>query len=203
MNFFQQISDLKINGDVQIIIRQDSATNDLTVLVHMTNHKAREGGFIIPDLKLNGGPSAIDQNFFEKLTLPVANSINSNIDDFLTQMESQKSAALKKNGVTVTTATKPEPTPQEIRKQKFDKLMAEIDKLISEKKFKEATNKLPKSTDWPEFIKEIADKKSQVNRSANDAFNLFAGSPTLAPAALPDSSDDDQSDEEEVLSEEK
>lgn len=190
MNFFQQLAGLNLNGDLQIVMRQDANTNELTVLVQMTNHKAKEGGLNIPPLKLNGSALAVDQGFFEKLSQPVANVINSNIDDFLSQMAAHKSSALKKNGVTTTSASaptpKPVPTSQEIRKQKFDKIMADIDKLIGEKKFKEATAKLPKSTDWPEFPGEIMDKKALINRSANEALTLFAGSPTLAPPALPE-----------------
>lgn len=192
MDFFTKLADLKINGDVQIVIRQNN--NGLSVLVHMTNQKAQEGGLNIPVIRMNGTPKGIDEGFFTQLSAPVAEAINSNIDDFLTQLQANKSASLNKPGSSTTakpaTPAKPEPTAQEIRNQKFNKIIGEIDKLIEDKKFKEATGKLPKSTDWPEFISEIANKKSDINRAANDSFNLFAGSPTAAPPVLAETTEE-------------
>lgn len=189
MSFFQSIADLKLNGDLQISIRQDGA-GSLAVMIHMTNHKAKEGGLNIPVIKMSGTPAAIDEGFFAKLSQPVADAINTNIDDFLSQLQANKAAGLSKTPASSTTATKaaalakPEPTAAELRKKKFEKIMADIDTLVGEKKFKEATAKLPKITDWPEFTWEITQKKTDINRAATAPIELFAGSPTSAPPAL-------------------
>lgn len=204
-NFFNQIAQLQIIGDLHITIAK-GAEDRLIVLVMLQNEGCGDNAkHSIPPLNLRGTAEELDSGFFENITTPMesASGLMVDMEGYMKQLEdTKKQSAMEKEKAD---SKKKE---QEAKDKKFSEAMVKADELEKEGKFSEAWIKVPEIHEFPFKAEEIRRRKSEL--SAKFAPDLF-GSTTetakpeppreaLFPEYANDSSDaqERETDEEET-----
>jgi len=159
-NFFNQIAQLEIVGDLQLTITK-GAENNLVVSVILQNEQCGDNAKnIILPLTLRGTAEELDNGFFEQITTPIqtASGLMVNMEAFMKQMEqAKKQSAMEKEN---TDKAKKE---QEAKDRKYKETMTKADELESQGKFREAWMKVPDSKEFPEKADEIRKRKSELS----------------------------------------
>jgi len=204
-NFFNQIAQLQIIGDLHITIAK-GAEDRLIVLVMLQNEGCGDTAkHSIPPLNLRGTAEELDSGFFENITAPMesASGLMVDMEGYMNQLEdTKKQSAMEKE------KDDKQKKEQEAKDKKFSDAMAKADELEKEGKFREAWIKVPEIHEFPLKADEIRRRKSEL--SAQFAPDLF-GSTTetaktepsreaLFPEYANDSSDaqEHETDEEET-----
>ncbi len=159
-NFFHQIAQLQITGDLQLTIAK-GAENNLIVSVMLQNEQCGDNAKnIIPPLNLRGTAEELDNGFFEKITTPIqtASGIMVDMEAFMKQLEeTKKQSAMEKD------KADRQKKEQEAKDKKFKDAMAKADELEKEGKFREAWVKVPEITEFPEKADEIRRRKRELS----------------------------------------
>lgn len=159
-NFFHQIAQLQIAGDLQLTIAK-GAGNNLIVSVMLQNEQCGDNAKnIIPPLNLRGTAEELDNGFFEKITTPIqtASGLMVDMEAFMKQLEeSKKQSAMEKD------KADRQKKEQEAKDKKFKDAMAKADELEKEGKFREAWVKVPEITEFPEKADEIRRRKRELS----------------------------------------
>ena len=159
-NFFHQITQLQITGDLQLTIAK-GAENNLIVSVMLQNEQCGDNAKnIIPPLNLRGTAEELDNGFFEKITTPIqtASGLMVDMEAFMKQLEeTKKQSAMEKDKVDR------QKKEQEAKDKKFKDVMAKADELEKEGKFREAWVKVPEITEFPEKADEIRKRKRELS----------------------------------------
>lgn len=159
-NFFHQIAQLQITGDLQLTIAK-GAENNLIVLVMLQNEQCGDNAKnIIPPLNLRGTAEELDNGFFEKITTPIqtASGLMVDMENFMKQLEETK----KKSAMEKDKADR-QKKEQEAKDKKFKDAMAKADELEKEGKHREAWVKVPEITEFPEKADEIRRRKRELS----------------------------------------
>jgi PRTRC genetic system protein E len=169
-NFFNQIAQMDITGDLQLTISKGIEDN-LIVSVILQNEQCGDNAKnIIPPLNLRGTAEELDNGFFEKITTPIqtVSGLMVDMESFMKQLEeTKKQSAMEKE------KNEKEKKEQEVKDKKFKEGMAKADELEKEKKFREAWMKVPEITDYPEKADEIRKRKSELSDKFSST-GLFA-----------------------------
>jgi len=163
-NFFRQLTELSLTGDIQITIRQAS-DNRLAVSVLLQNEQCGDNAKkqLIP-LTLNGTVEELDEGFFEQITKPLqsASSLMVNMEAYLKQLEEAK----KRSAMEKEKADKEQKVKEE-KDKKYQEAMQKVEALEKAGKYREAWMKVPNPADYPDHTdilqnrrKELADKFS-------------------------------------------
>jgi len=159
-NFFNQITQLQIAGDLQLTIAK-GAENSLIVSVMLLNQQCGDNAKnIIPPLNLRGTAEELDNGFFEKITTPIqtASGLMVDMESFIKQLEeTKKQSAMEKD------KADRQKKEQEAKDKKFKDTMAKADELEKEGKFREAWVKVPEITEFPEKADEIRRRKRELS----------------------------------------
>jgi PRTRC genetic system protein E len=159
-NFFHQIAQLQITGDLQLTIAK-GAENNLIVSVMLQNEQCGDNAKnIIPPLNLRGTAEELDNGFFENITTPIqtASGLMVDMDSFMKQLEeTKKQSAMEKDKVDR------QKKEQEAKDKKFKDAMAKADELEKEGKHREAWVKVPEITEFPEKADEIRRRKRELS----------------------------------------
>ncbi|MBL7869766.1 MAG: PRTRC system protein E [Flavobacterium lindanitolerans] len=159
-NFFNQIAQLQITGDLQLTIAK-GAENNLIVSVMLQNEQCGDNAKnIIPPLNLRGTAEELDNGFFEKITTPIqtASGLMVDMESFMKQLEeTKKQSAMEKE------KADKQKKDQEAKDKKFKDAMAKADELEKEGKFREAWVKVPEITEFPEKADEIRKRKRELS----------------------------------------
>lgn len=159
-NFFHQIAQLQITGDLQLTIAK-GAENNLIVSVMLQNEQCGDNAKnIIPPLNLRGTAEELDNGFFEKITTPIqtASGLMVDMESFMKQLEeTKKQSAMEKD------KADRQKKEQEAKEKKFKDAMAKADELEKEGKFREAWVKVPEITEFPEKADEIRRCKRELS----------------------------------------
>ncbi len=159
-NFFNQIVQLQITGDLQLTIAK-GAENNLIVSVMLQNDGCGDNAKnIIPPLNLRGTAEELDHGFFEKITTPIqtASGLMVDMESFMKQLEeTKKQSAMEKD------KADRQKKEQEAKDKKFKDAMAKADELEKEGKFREAWVKVPEITEFPEKTDEIRRRKRELS----------------------------------------
>ncbi len=168
-NFFQQIADLQLSGNIRLNI-QPQQDNKLLVSLLLTSDQVKDkAAYNIPPLLLNGTPLELDNGFFEAVTNPIqkTNGLLCNLIEHEKGMEkAQKESRVEKDKAEASKKDK------EGKRKKFDEQMKKVEELEKLKKIGEAIGQLPDVKLFPEFTEEIK-KKSQQLRSQHGTLSLF------------------------------
>jgi PRTRC genetic system protein E len=174
-NFFNQIAQLQIIGDLHITIAK-GAEDRLIVLVMLQNEACGDSAkHTIPPLNLRGTAEELDSGFFENITTPIesASGLMVDMEGYMKQLEdTKKQSAMEKEKAD---SKKKE---QEGKDKKFSEAMSKADELEKEGKFREAWIKVPEIHEFPLKAEEIRRRKSEL--SAKFAPDLFGS--TTDPA---------------------
>jgi PRTRC genetic system protein E len=159
-NFFHQIAQLQITGDLQLTIAK-GAENNLIVSVMLQNEQCGDNAKnIIPPLNLRGTAEELDCGFFEKITTPIqaVSGLMVDMESFMKQLEeTKKQSAMEKD------KADRQKKEQEAKDKKFKDAMAKADELEKEGKFREAWVKVPEITEFPEKADEIRRRKRELS----------------------------------------
>lgn len=159
-NFFHQIAQLQITGDLQLTIAK-GAENNLIVSVMLQNEQCGDNAKnIIPPLNLRGTAEELDNGFFEKITTPIqtASGLMVDMESFMKQLEeTKKQSAMEKD------KADRQKKEQEGKDKKFKDAMAKADELEKEGKHREAWVKVPEITEFPEKADEIRRRKRELS----------------------------------------
>lgn len=159
-NFFNQIAQLQITGDLQLTIAK-GAENNLIVSVMLQNGQCGDNAKnIIPPLNLRGTAEEFDNGFFEKITTPIqtASGLMVDMENFMKQLEeTKKQSAMEKD------KADRQKKEQEAKDKKFKDAMATADELEKEGKHREAWVKVPEITEFPEKADEIRRRKRELS----------------------------------------
>lgn len=159
-NFFHQIAQLQITGDLQLTIAK-GAENNLIVSVMLQNEQCGDNAKnIIPPLNLRGTAEELDNGFFENITKPIqtASGLMVDMETFMKQLEeSKKQSAMEKE------KADKQKKDQEGKEKKFKDAMAKADELDKEGKHREAWVKVPEITEFPEKADEIRRRKRELS----------------------------------------
>lgn len=159
-NFFHQIAQLQITGDLQLTIAK-GAENNLIVSVMLQNEQCGDNAKnIIPPLNLRGTAEELDNGFFEKITTPIqtASGLMVDMESFMKQLEeTKKQSAMEKD------KADRQKKEQESKEKKFKDAMAKADELEKEGKHREAWVKVPEITEFPEKADEIRRRKRELS----------------------------------------
>ena len=169
-NFFNQIAQMGITGDLQLTISK-GIENNLIVSIILQNEQCGDNAKqLIPPLNLRGTAEELDEGFFQQITTPLqtASGLMVNMEAFMKQLEEVKkqSAMEKEKG-------EKEKKEQEAKDKKFKEGMAKADELEKEGKFREAWMKVPEMTEFPEKADEIRKRKSELSDQFSST-GLFA-----------------------------
>lgn len=159
-NFFNQIAQMEIIGDLHLTISK-GAEGNLIVSVMLQNEacgdKAKNS---IPPLNLRGTAEELDEGFFEKITAPIqaASGLMVDMEGFMKQLEeAKKNSAMEKE------KADKEKKAKEEKEKKFSEAMAKADELEKEGKFREAWSKVPNPADYPEQAETIRKRKKELS----------------------------------------
>jgi PRTRC genetic system protein E len=169
-NFFNQIAQLEIAGDLHLTITQ-GAENNLIVSVMLQNDGCGDSAKkIITPLNLRGTAEELDNGFFDKVATPIqtASGLMVDMEAFMKQLEEAKmQSAMEKEKADI------QKKEQEGKDKKFKDGMAKADELEKEGKFREAWMKVPEITDYPEKADEIRKRKTELSNKFSST-GLFA-----------------------------
>ncbi|GAA6766868.1 hypothetical protein AAFH68_28150 [Flavobacterium sp. CGRL1] len=159
-NFFNQIAQLQIKGDLHLTIAK-GAQNNLIVSVMIQNDacgdKAKN---IIPPLNLRGTAEELDNGFFQTITAPIesASGLMVDMESFMKQMEeAKKQSAIEKE------KADSQKKQHEAKDKKFKDAMEKADELEKEGKFREAWMKVPEIAEFPQKAEEIRRRKTSLS----------------------------------------
>lgn len=159
-NFFNQIAQLGVAGDLHLTIAK-GAENNLIVSVMLQNEQCGDNAKnIIPPLNLRGTAEELDNGFFEKITTPIqtASGLMVDMEGFMKQLEeAKKQSAMEKE------KADRQKKEQEGKDKKFKDGMAKADELEKEGKFRDAWMKVPEITEFPEKADEIRRRKTELS----------------------------------------
>ncbi|MCT2561844.1 PRTRC system protein E [Chryseobacterium herbae] len=156
-NFFNQLTQINITGDLQITIRQ-GIENQVIVSVLLQNTTCGDNAKnLIPPLTLRGTAEELDNGFFENITAPLqsASGLMVHMEAFMKQLEeSKKNSAMEKE------KADREKKEKEAKDKKYNDALQKADELEKEGKFKEAWTALPKASEFPEYAEQLRKKQS-------------------------------------------
>jgi PRTRC genetic system protein E len=169
-NFFNQIAQMGITGDLQLTISK-GIEDTLIVSIMLQNEQCGDNAKqMIPPLNLRGTAEELDEGFFQQITTPLetASGLMVNMEAFMKQLEvAKKQSAMEKEKSNI------QKKEQETKDKKFKDGMAKADELEKEGKFREAWMKVPEITDYPEKADEIRKRKSELSNQFSST-GLFA-----------------------------
>ena len=173
-NFFQQVSDLQLIGDLHLSIAK-GADNNLVVSVLLKNEQCgdRAKNLIVPCV-LRETAQELDRLFFDYITKPMQGSsqLMVNMEHYLKQQElaKQQSAMEKEKADN-------EKKAKEEREKKYRDAMQKVDELEKEGKYRDAWTKVPEPMDYPEHRETIQQRRSML--ATKFAPDLFAEQPPV------------------------
>ncbi|MEN9907988.1 MAG: hypothetical protein RLZZ540_1137 [Bacteroidota bacterium] len=159
-NFFNQIAQLEITGDLQLTISK-GVENKLIVSILLQNDQCGDNAKqLIPPLNLRGTAEELDEGFFESITVPLqtASGLMVNMEAYMKQLENaQKQSVMEKE------KTDKEKKAKDEKDKKYAEAMAKADELDKEGKPRDAWVKVPNPNDFPEYAEAIHKRKKELS----------------------------------------
>ena len=160
-NFFRQLANMNLTGDLQIILRP-TKENRFVLSVMLNNEQCGdEARKLIPPLNLRGTAEELDNGFFESISIPLqtASGLMVDMENFMKQLEeAKKKSAMEKE--------------KEVKEKKYKEAFQKAEELEKESRYKEAWSVLPKVSEYPEFAENIRKKQDEYERQfAPSLFN--------------------------------
>lgn len=177
-NFFRYIKNMKIEGDLHIIIA--NGENDTLVVSTMVNNEKctdTAKNWLTP-LNLRGTAQQMDIGYLNMISQPMkeVSALLSNMEAFAKQQaEAQKKSAMSNNHN--------ERKVVDPKEQKYLDGMKKADELEKAGKFKEAWMSVPDPASYPDKIEILRSRREQL--SAKFAPDLFANAPAVEKSVEP------------------
>lgn len=168
-NFFQQVKDLQLKGELHIIIGRGADDNMVVSLLLKNEQCGDSAKHLIPPLILRESASELDKQFFSSITSPMQSTsqLMVNMESFLKQQEMAKQqSAMEKE------KTEKVKKEKEERDKKYNEAMKKVDELEKEGKYRDAWVKVPEPNLYPEHMEAIQKRRSAL--AAKFSSDLFA-----------------------------
>ncbi|WP_217607212.1 prtrc system protein e [Chitinophaga sp. GbtcB8] len=188
-NFFQQIADLNITGNLVLTVAKGADNNYLVSMILENEQCGDNAKHLIPRLNLRGTAQEIDGGFFDEISKPLqtASGLMVNMEAYLKQVEeAKKHSAMEKDKADKVKKEKEE------KDKKFNEAMKKVDELEKEGKYREAWVKVPAPEQFPAQADEIRKRKTSL--SSKFAPDLF-GAPVTATKTTEPSEENNLFDE--------
>ena len=160
-NFFRQLANLNLTGDLQITLRP-TTDNSFVLSVLLNNEQCGdEARKLIPPLNLRGTAEELDNGFFESISTPLqtASGLMVNMENFIKHLEEAK----KKSEMEKEKSEK-EKKEKEAKEKKYNEALQKAEELEKEGKYKEAWTALPKVSEYPDFADTIRKKQDEYEK---------------------------------------
>ncbi|MBA0885523.1 PRTRC system protein E [Flavobacterium undicola] len=158
-NFFNQIAELEITGDLQLTISR-GVENKLVVSILLQNEQCGDNAKqLIPPLNLRGTADELDEGFFESIAVPLqtASGLMVNMEAYMKQLENaQKQSAMEKE------KTDKEKKAKDEKEKKYKEAIAKADELDNDGKPRDAWMKVPNPNDYSEYAEAINKRKKEL-----------------------------------------
>ncbi|MGA9212638.1 PRTRC system protein E [Kaistella sp.] len=167
-NFFRQIANINLTGDLQITLTQTTENNYVVSVLLKNERCGDEARKTIPPLNLRGTAEDLDNGFFESITQPLqtASGLMVDMESFMKQLEvAKKKSAMEKE------RSDKEKKEKETKDKKYNESLQKAEELEKEGKYKEAWSVLPKGSEYPEYAEII--RKKQDEYESHFAPSLF------------------------------
>lgn len=194
-NFFSQLAAIDFTGCLNLNFKKDGES--LTVSVLLVNEGCGDTAKKhIPPLLLKGTAKELGEGFFPAIAEPIqqASGLLINMEQFLKgQEEAKKQSAMeKKKNEKAEKADKADKSqPQDPKAKKYFEVMAQVDSLEANGKFKDAWCKVPQPSEYPDKAEELRErKKSLREKFAPDLFGAAQSNEENEPK----SEDDDNNE---------
>ncbi|MBT2621942.1 PRTRC system protein E [Chryseobacterium sp. ISL-6] len=173
-NFFNQIAQMNIKGDLQITIKKGAESNWIVSVLLQNETCGDNAKHLIVPLNLRGTAEDLDNGFFENITTPLrtASGLMVNMESFMKQLEeSKKQSAMEKE------KTDKEKKEKDRKDQKFQEAMSKSADLEKERKYKESWTALPKIGDFPEHSEAIRKRMGELEKFLAPSLFNFTSEP--------------------------
>ena len=167
-NFFRQIANINLTGDLQIIFTRTTENNYIVSVLLKNEQCGDEARKTIPPLNLRGTAEDLDNGFFESIIQPLktASGLMVDMESFMKQLEvAKKKSAMEKE------RSDKEKKEKETKDKKYNESLQKAEELEKEGKYKEAWSVLPKGSEYPEYAEII--RKKQDEYESHFAPSLF------------------------------
>ena len=171
-NFFRQIANINLTGDLQITFTQTTENNYVVSVLLKNEQCGDEARKTIPPLNLRGTAEDLDNGFFENISTPLqtASGLMVDMESFMKQLEeAKKKSAMEKE------KSDKEKKDKEAKDKKYNEAIQKAEELEKEGKYKEAWSALPKGSEFPEYAEIIRKKQNEYER--HFAPSLFTENP--------------------------
>ena len=169
-NFFSSVAALNITGDLQITISKGIENNWIVSVMLYNECCGDKAKTLIPPLNLKGSAGDLDNEFFEKISMPMqtASGLMVNMESFMKQLEeAKKQSAMEKE------KSDKERKDKDEKEKKYREAMQKVDELEKEGKYRDAWMKVPEPSEYPQQADFIRKRKSSL--SAKFSPDLFDG----------------------------
>jgi len=180
-NFFAHLAAIPFEGCLNITVKKDGEQLITSVLLQNDGCGDTAKNHITP-LILKGSAKELCEGFFDAVTTPLAETskLLVNMEQYLKGQEAaKKNAAMeRKRTEKADKSDKPDKTttPEQIKEMKYSGIMAKVDALEKEGKYRDAWLKVPQPTEFPDKAEEL--RKRRASLSAKFSPDLFeAGQP--------------------------
>jgi len=197
-NFFSQIAAIEFSGNLNLTVKKDG--DSLTVSLLLQNEACGDSAKKhIPPLLLKGTAKELGEGFFPAIAAPVAqaSALLVNMEQFLKGQEAaKKNSAMEKKKTEKAESPKAEATDP--KEKKYRAVMAQVDALEAEGKFREAWVKVPQPTEYPDKAETLRNRRAAL--SAKFSPDLFGAEQPTTENVEPNTEDDavDQTDAEDI-----
>ena len=160
-NFFRQIANINLIGDLQITFTRTTENNYIVSVLLKNEQCGDEARKTIPPLNLRGTAEDLDNGFFENITQPLqtASGLMVDMESFMKQLEvAKKKSAMEKE------KSDKEKKEKETKDKKYNESLQKAEELEKEGKYKEAWSVLPKGSEYPEYTEIIRKKQDEYER---------------------------------------
>ncbi len=174
-NFFGQISQLNLNGNLQIVIGK-GVGDQMVVSVMLQDLQCTDNACqqLTPFI-IKGSPRVLCEQFFDRITTPLetVSGILDNMENFM-----KKAEEMKQQSAMAKAEADKEKKEAEEREKKYKQQIKKADELMEQKLFGDAWTVLSKLKDFPEKKEEIRAKQEVCERNfAPDIFSIAEKQP--------------------------
>lgn len=160
-NFFRQLANLNLTGDLQITLRPTTDYSFVLSVLLSNEQCGDEARKLIPPLNLRGTAEELDNGFFESISTPlqIASGLMVDMENFMKHLEeAKKKSAMEKE------KQDKEKKDKEAKEKKYNDALQKAEELEKEGKYKEAWTALPKVSEYPDFADTIRKKQDEYEK---------------------------------------
>jgi PRTRC genetic system protein E len=160
-NFFSQITQLNITGNLHLIIAKGVEDNIIVSVFLQNEQCGDQAKELIPPFNVRATAQELDEGFLERIKLPLetASGLMDNMEAFMKQMEvAKRQSAMEKE------KTDRDKKEKEDKEKKYKEAFSKAESLEKDGKYREAWSALPKTSDFPEHAEAIRKKKETYER---------------------------------------